>query len=526
VIPLARRAPEGGLRLRARIELDGEEYRGQRTSRAQAGLDSRPPRRPQPADDDMDDDDDEDEDEDDDAEDSLDMDGEFDDSDEEADVDDDEDEEAPRGKKSRGVAMRVDGEAAALEAELAAVAAAEAAAAASLRARAGAERATARAVAHQATLWERSLALRIGLQRALTGAARLPTGAARAAARAAHPPAAAALDALAASAAAAAEELAGLIAALCARHPEIGPEAADVFNVDRKASKKAAAGGSIDVDALWARLDGGCRAFVPFRDAAFDKWHAKASLAGAAPAQKGGGLRALNQPPSAQVRPSREVAICAIFCLHAREYPRRRSFHAAFRGQCACHSDATCNARAALLRAALRCRGAPPPLGAAPQHNRMDPDASCSVQVAAVLRDSARARLRAAPLASAAPPRLCEPPAAPPAAPSVGGGSDGAASATPRDAESYDDAEFYAQLLKELLEASGPGGGGGAAARAPKQRKAVDRRASKGRRLRYAVVDKLVNFMAPTPLALPPNAEQLLRRLFGAAPRTIATAAA
>ena len=147
VIPLSRRAPEGGLRLRARIELDGEEYRGQRTSRAQAGLDSRPPRRPQPADDDEDDDDEDDEGEDDEEEDSLDMDGEFDDSDEEADVDDEEDEEAPRGKKSRGVAMRVDGEAAALEAELAAVAAAEAAAATSLRARAGAERATARAVA-------------------------------------------------------------------------------------------------------------------------------------------------------------------------------------------------------------------------------------------------------------------------------------------------------------------------------------------------------------------------------------------
>jgi protein AATF/BFR2 len=146
-----------------------------------------------------------------------------------------------------------------------------------------------------------------------------------------------------------------------------------------------------------------------------------------------------------------------------------------------------------------------------------------------VLRDSARARLRAAPLASAAPPRLCEPPAAPPALPSAvggGGGSDAAASAAPRDAESYDDAEFYAQLLKELLEASGPGGGGGAAARAPKQRKVVDRHASKGRRLRYAVVDKLVNFMAPQPMARPPNAEQLLRRLFGAAPRTIATAAA
>ena len=247
--------------------------------------------------------------------------------------------------------MGVDGEAAALEAELAAVAAAEAAAAASLRARAGAERATARAVAHQATLWERSLALRIGLQRALTGAARLPAGAARAAARAAHPPAAAALDALAASAAAAAEELAGLIAALCARHPEIGPEAADAFTGggDRKASKKGAAGGGIDVDALWARLDGGCRAFVPFRDAAFDKWHAKASLAGAAPAQKGGGLRALNQPPSAQVRPSREDATLRP-CTRVPPAAKQPTPH--FGSMRVPQRCATSNARAALLRAA------------------------------------------------------------------------------------------------------------------------------------------------------------------------------
>ena len=124
-----------------------------------------------------------------------------------------------------------------------------------------------------------------------------------------------------------------------------------------------------------------------------------------------------------------------------------------------------------------------------------------------MLRDGARARLRAAPLASAAP---------------AGGLLDAAAAAASaaRDEESYDDAEFYAQLLKELLEASGPGGA--AQPRAPKQRKAVDRRASKGRRLRYAVVEKLVNFMAPAPLSLPPQADQLLRRLFGAAPRTIA----
>ena len=43
----------------------------------------------------------------------------------------------------------------------------------------------------------------------------------------------------------------------------------------------------------------------------------------------------------------------------------------------------------------------------------------------------------------------------------------------------------------------------------------MDRRASKGRKLRYTVLDKLVNFSVKVPLELPPMAEQLLSRLFG-----------
>lgn len=49
----------------------------------------------------------------------------------------------------------------------------------------------------------------------------------------------------------------------------------------------------------------------------------------------------------------------------------------------------------------------------------------------------------------------------------------------------------------------------------PKQRKAVDRRASKGRKLRYHVHEKLVNFMAPVELAAPQYAAQLFSNLFG-----------
>ncbi len=60
------------------------------------------------------------------------------------------------------------------------------------------------------------------------------------------------------------------------------------------------------------------------------------------------------------------------------------------------------------------------------------------------------------------------------------------------------------------------------AVQGPKQRKAVDRRASKGRKLRYHVHEKLVNFMAPVELAAPQFAAQLFSNLFGggAAPRS------
>eukprot|EP00878_Enallax_costatus_P022260 GHUV01023604.1.p1 GENE.GHUV01023604.1~~GHUV01023604.1.p1 ORF type:complete len:138 (+),score=80.09 GHUV01023604.1:702-1115(+) len=91
-----------------------------------------------------------------------------------------------------------------------------------------------------------------------------------------------------------------------------------------------------------------------------------------------------------------------------------------------------------------------------------------------------------------------------------------AAAAGDRDPETYDEGDFYQQLLKELID-SAPGGNLGAqlaAARPAKRRKVVDRRASKGRKLRYHTLDKLVGFMAPTQLTTPPFAEQLFANLF------------
>jgi len=64
---------------------------------------------------------------------------------------------------------------------------------------------------------------------------------------------------------------------------------------------------------------------------------------------------------------------------------------------------------------------------------------------------------------------------------------------------------------------AGPDGGQAAPAQGgKKRRKQVDRRASKGRKLRYHVHAKLVNFVAPRPPAAEPAfATQLFANLFG-----------
>ncbi|KAK4242797.1 hypothetical protein C8A03DRAFT_11035 [Achaetomium macrosporum] len=74
------------------------------------------------------------------------------------------------------------------------------------------------------------------------------------------------------------------------------------------------------------------------------------------------------------------------------------------------------------------------------------------------------------------------------------------------DPEIYDDADFYQLLLKELVDQRSTDTGAPgesvttvrwAALKETKTRKHVDRRASKGRKLRYTVHEKLQNFMAP-----------------------------
>nr|BAJ84831.1 predicted protein [Hordeum vulgare subsp. vulgare] len=88
------------------------------------------------------------------------------------------------------------------------------------------------------------------------------------------------------------------------------------------------------------------------------------------------------------------------------------------------------------------------------------------------------------------------------------------------DPELIDDSEFYHQLLKEFLESCDTGGASESAFYAlrkkqNKKRKLVDRRASKSRKIRYSVHEKIANFMAPVPMTVPPMASKLFENLFG-----------
>lgn len=87
------------------------------------------------------------------------------------------------------------------------------------------------------------------------------------------------------------------------------------------------------------------------------------------------------------------------------------------------------------------------------------------------------------------------------------------------DPELLDDSEFYQQLLKEFFETIDPSSSEMAyyamKRLQTKKRKIVDRRASKSRKIRYHVHEKIVNFMTPRPMNLPSMAPKLFENLFG-----------
>ncbi|KAK7031375.1 sorting nexin-41 [Favolaschia claudopus] len=71
------------------------------------------------------------------------------------------------------------------------------------------------------------------------------------------------------------------------------------------------------------------------------------------------------------------------------------------------------------------------------------------------------------------------------------------------DADVFDDTDFYQQLLRDIIDSRGNGNGADDWMNVQKQKKAkkkVDTKASKGRKLRYEVHEKLQNFMVPVPV--------------------------
>ncbi|KAI9511548.1 apoptosis-antagonizing transcription factor [Russula earlei] len=72
------------------------------------------------------------------------------------------------------------------------------------------------------------------------------------------------------------------------------------------------------------------------------------------------------------------------------------------------------------------------------------------------------------------------------------------------DEEVFDDTDFYQQLLRDVIDSKGGGPGQvmdwTANQKRKKAKKIVDTRASKGRKLRYEVHEKIQNFMVPVPL--------------------------
>ncbi|KAF7294519.1 Sorting nexin-41 [Mycena kentingensis (nom. inval.)] len=72
------------------------------------------------------------------------------------------------------------------------------------------------------------------------------------------------------------------------------------------------------------------------------------------------------------------------------------------------------------------------------------------------------------------------------------------------DVEVFDDTDFYQQLLRDVIDSRSNAGGGDdwmAIQRQKKAKKKVDTKASKGRKIRYDVHEKLQNFMVPVPVS-------------------------
>eukprot|EP00198_Chlamydomonas_reinhardtii_P004533 XP_001693869.1 transcription factor [Chlamydomonas reinhardtii] len=340
------------------------------------------------------------------------------------------------------------------------------------------------AVRNQQALYERALEQRILLQRCLQASNGLPRPDTHAALVGTQPEVREGFADLASAARSTLTQLMELQHTLMARTPGIqlpaaaAPPAPSKRDAKRKRDQNAddededddeeqeeeeEEDGGAALESLWLRLSSQHEALTPYRDTALDSWHRRTVLSSGSGAMRNAGLRALNQSISSQV--------AALMRDPAKFIKRTRL----------------------TLSACPRVLCEPPHESAAAT-TAADPHAAADVEAETAALDGSSRRGGAAAGASASEARdVLE---------------------EERDGETYDDAEFYQQLLKEFLD-KGMEGAAAGAPKAAKKRKLVDRRASKGRKLRYHVQEKLVAFMAPVDFEPPTFAAQLFANLFG-----------
>lgn len=295
---------------------------------------------------------------------------------------------------------------------------------------------------------------RIRLQKPLSLAATLPRGGASALLMARVPEAQEAAAAAAAEVEGLFEDLLGLRAALWRQNSALPTPGP--WAGTRSAGKRSR-------DEMLSRLDGADREMEAFRDATIDKWDGKVKTgAGTAAASK---FKALNQSVLSQVQTVLEDS--------SRLVRRTRVKRSTYR----------------VLGAALF-----PSSDAVPTVENQGEDGGGEAGAGGEVEELEEE------------------------------GGAGTKGHVEEDEEAYDDADFYQLLLRDLIESAASTEDAtelqaqlrAARRRAGKAGKTVDTKASKGRKLRFDVQPKLVNFMFPEVVARPAFTESLIENVFKA----------
>lgn len=243
------------------------------------------------------------------------------------------------------------------------------------------------------------------------------------------------------------------VAAATAQPPTVGSKRT-LEHVADSSTPNSSSSSSIRSEVAWQQVEAAVTSSAAFRDTAVDKWHRRTVLSSGGAALRSGTLTALQQSISVQV---------AGMMKDARKLLKRTQMPLTIRPRPLCDNINEQQPHQPHQHAASKNEH---------QNDGDDDDDALDGMTHAETEDDGR------------------------------------------DPETYDDGEFYQQLLKQLID-SGDSRLGATAVKPDKRRKVVDRRASKGRKIRYQVIDKLVNFMAPMELQAPTFAQQLFGNLFG-----------